>query len=802
MIDGAVSASTSRDLSCPFSLQGPPPLLHHHHLLQIPLTPYGNIKSRKHGYGYGYEYWYDTGTPEIKKKKFGYVFRVPSMYAEVPYASKYPSKISPLQELCQIDFFIGIDMVDLTAQEGNLFCLFCAYTHATRLQQSFVNAGGALLRAAPCSVFSGVHDSSPKLKLTSVRYFSSAEPPLHMVIGMPALSPTMTQGNIAKWRKREGEKIEVGDVICEIETDKATLEFECLEEGYMAKILVPEGSKDVPVGQPIAITVEDADDIQNVPATVTGNSEVKEDNSTPQNEVREQEASSIKIRASELPPHIILEMPALSPTMVEDADNIQNVPATVTGNSEVKEDNSTPQNEVREQEASSIKIRASELPPHIILEMPALSPTMSQGNIAKWMKKEGDKIGVGDVLCEIETDKATVEFESLEEGFLAKILVPEGSKDVSVGQHIAITVEDQNDIETIKTSVSGGSEVKEEKPTHHDTRSEAREQKANFNRISPSAKLLITEHGLDASLIMASGPRGTLLKGDVLAAIKSGKASPKTSSKEKISQTPQIHPQTSHSASPESKSHLQQPDSYENFPNSQIRKVIAKRLLESKQNTPHLYLSSDVILDPLLSFRKELKGMELDLPPIACDFWTHSIIFAQFTEKHDVKVSVNDIIIKAVAIALRNVPEANAYWDTEKGEVVLLDSVDISIAVATEKGLMTPIVRNADQKTISSISLEIKELASRARAGKLTPNEFQGGTFRGNQVVEPVFGTDGRIEKPAVVTKMNLTLSADHRVFDGKVGGSFIADLRLNFSDMRRLLLPEIFDGNLVNTKP
>ncbi|GMP68478.1 hypothetical protein CsSME_00028096 [Camellia sinensis var. sinensis] len=601
----------------------------------------------------------------------------------------------------------------------------------SRLQQSFVNAGGALLRAAPCSVFSGVHDSSPKLKLTSVRYFSSAEPPLHMVIGMPALSPTMTQGNIAKWRKREGEKIEVGDVICEIETDKATLEFECLEEGYMAKILVPEGSKDVPVGQPIAITVEDA-------------------------------------------------------------DNIQNVPATVTGNSEVKEDNSTPQNEVREQEASSIKIRASELPPHIILEMPALSPTMSQGNIAKWMKKEGDKIGVGDVLCEIETDKATVEFESLEEGFLAKILVPEGSKDVSVGQHIAITVEDQNDIETIKTSVSGGSEVKEEKPTHHDTRSEAREQKANFNRISPSAKLLITEHGLDASLIMASGPRGTLLKGDVLAAIKSGKASPKTSSKEKISQTPQIHPQTSHSASPESKSHLQQPDSYEDFPNSQIRKVIAKRLLESKQNTPHLYLSSDVILDPLLSFRKELK------------------------EKHDVKVSVNDIIIKAVAIALRNVPEANAYWDTEKGEVVLLDSVDISIAVATEKGLMTPIVRNADQKTISSISLEIKELASRARAGKLTPNEFQGGTFsisnlgmfpvdhfcaiinppqacilavgRGNQVVEPVFGTDG-IEKPAVVTKMNLTLSADHRVFDGKVGGSFIADLRLNFSDMRRLLL-------------
>ncbi|KAG5557154.1 hypothetical protein RHGRI_007425 [Rhododendron griersonianum] len=535
-----------------------------------------------------------------------------------------------------------------------------------RLQQSLGNADVAVLRPARFSVFAVVRDCSSELKFTSIRYFSSTETPLHTVIGMPALSPTMSQGNISKWRKKEGDKIDVGDVICEIETDKATVEFECLEEGYMAKILVPEGSKDVPVGQAIAIT--------------------------------------------------------------------------------------------------------------------------SQGNIVKWKKKEGDKIEVGDVLCEIETDKATVEFESLEEGFfelvpvnvilmpisaimfLAKILAPEGSKDVAVGQPVAVTVEDEDDIETVRASISGG-EVKKEKPTQHEARSEPRAQKTGFKRISPSAKLLITEHGLDASSITASGPRGTLLKGDVLGAIKSGKASPKTSFKD---QSPRIHPQTSLPASPESKSHLKQSDSYEDLPNSQIRKVIAKRLLESKQNTPHLYLSSDVILDPLLSFRKELK------------------------EKHDVKVSVNDIVIKAVANALRNVPEANAYWDTEKGEVVLVDSVDISIAVATEKGLMTPIVRNADQKTISSISSEVKELAAKARSGKLTPNEFQGGTFsisnlgmfpvdnfcaiinppqacilavgRGNEVVEPVVGSDGT-ERPSVVTKMSLTLSADHRVFDGKVGG-------------------------------
>ncbi|CAK9159606.1 unnamed protein product [Ilex paraguariensis] len=319
-------------------------------------------------------------------------------------------------------------------------------------------------------------------------------------------------------------------------------------------------------------------------------------------------------------------------------------------------------------------LSSADLPSHTVIGMPALSPTMTQGNIAKWRKKEGDKnqgniakwrkkegdkIQVGDVICEIETDKATLEFECLEEGFLAKILAPEGSKDVAVGQPIAITilapegskdvavgqpiaitVEEPNDLETVKTSFSGNWMGKEEKPTHHEAKHEGRTQKISFTRISPSAKLLILEHGLDASSLTASGPRGTLTKGDVLAAIKSGKSSPKTSSSlEKMPPSPQIHPQKSSESAG-----LRSQDSYEDLPNSQIRKVIARRLLESKQNTPHLYLSSDVILDPLLSFRKELKA------------------------KYDVKVSVNDIVIKAVAIALRNVPEANGkmfliiYW--------------------------------------------------------------------------------------------------------------------------------------------
>ncbi|KAH9768757.1 Dihydrolipoyllysine-residue acetyltransferase component 1 of pyruvate dehydrogenase complex [Citrus sinensis] len=585
-------------------------------------------------------------------------------------------------------------------------------------KNSFVDVNGILLRPLSSTLAPGVHDSPLKLKMQiGVRHFSSSELPSHTVVGMPALSPTMSQGNIAKWRKKEGDKIEIGDILCEIETDKATVEFESLEEGFLAKILVPEGSKDVPVGQPIAITVEDADDIQHIPATIAGGAEAKEQSSTHQDVKKE-----------------------------------------------------------AVQETSASRINTSELPPHVVLEMPALSPTMNQGNIAKWRKNEGDKIEVGDVICEIETDKATLEFECLEEGYLAKILAPEGSKDVAVGQPIAITVEDPGDVGTVKNSVTSGAEVKGEKETHHDSKDVVKVQKGSFTKISPSAKLLILEHGLDASSLQASGPYGTLLKGDVLAAIKSGKVSSRISSHtEKTSPSPL--PQTSTAVSPGSKSDLELSDSFEDFPNTQIRKVIARRLLESKQNTPHLYLSSDVVLDPLLSFRKELK------------------------EKHNTKVSVNDIVIKAVAVALKNVPEANAYWDVEKGEIVLCDAIDISIAVATEKGLMTPIVRNADQKSISAISMEVKELAEKARAGKLAPHEFQGGTFsisnlgmfpvdqfcaiinppqagilavgRGNQVVEPVIGSDGN-ETPAVVTKMNLTLSADHRVFEGKVGGTLL----------------------------
>ncbi|CAN6452288.1 unnamed protein product [Victoria cruziana] len=462
---------------------------------------------------------------------------------------------------------------------------------------------------------------------------------------------------------------------------------------------------------------------------------------------------------------------------------------------------------------------------HTVLQMPALSPTMNQGNIVKWRKKEGDKIDVGDVICEIETDKATLEFESLEEGYLAKILAPEGSKDVNVGQPIAITVEDADDIGKVPNDIIGTPKTESTRSTddlpHGDVKNQQTAKKTNFSRISPSAKLLIANYGLDAAALKASGPRHTLLKGDVLAAIKSlaASSSGRTSAQRgtpssQSSQLPVEEPP------PQRKGSSLLDATHEDFPNSQIRKVIAKRLLESKKNTPHVYLSSDAVLDPLLALRQQLK------------------------EQHGIKVSVNDIMVKAVALTLRSVPEANAYWSHEKGEVSLCDSVDISIAVATEKGLMTPIIRNADQKTLSAISVEIKELAEKARAGKLAPNQFQGGTFsisnlgmfpvdhfcaiinppqscilavgRANKVVDHVVGDDGKFIfillaccgafrdgshqpqlvypspdtfKLTTVTKIKFTLSGDHRVIDGRVGGTFLTTLSSNLSEINRLLL-------------
>lgn len=427
--------------------------------------------------------------------------------------------------------------------------------------------------------------------------------------------------------------------------------------------------------------------------------------------------------------------------------------------------------------------------------MPALSPTMDKGNIAAWKKNEGDKIEPGDVLCDIETDKATVDFESLEEGYLAKILIPAGSKDVSVGKPLAIIVENPDDIPKFANGLANQSSSQEvKKDTTEQKIAHDREPQWQTHRFGPSVRRLLAEFELDASSLKSTGPHGTLLKGDVLAAIKSG-VDLKKSSAPKLQKPEGLPKDKKASISQTSLQlplHIESSGLHEDIPNSQIRKVIAKRLLESKHLIPHLYLSADVNLDPVLALRKELK------------------------EKHGLKVSVNDIVIKVVAHALKVVPEANAYWSLQKEEAVECDSIDISIAVATEKGLMTPILRNADQKSLPGISAEVKELADKARTGKLAPSEFQGGTFsisnlgmfpidrfcaiinppqacilavgRGNKVVSWEEDSNGQ-GKACIVTQMSLTLSADNRVYDDRIGGMFLDALSTSFKDVKRLLL-------------
>ncbi|XP_057822929.1 dihydrolipoyllysine-residue acetyltransferase component 1 of pyruvate dehydrogenase complex, mitochondrial [Cryptomeria japonica] len=441
---------------------------------------------------------------------------------------------------------------------------------------------------------------------------------------------------------------------------------------------------------------------------------------------------------------------------------------------------------------------SSELPIHSVLQMPALSPTMDKGNIAAWKKSEGDKIEPGDVLCDIETDKATLDFESLEEGYLAKILIPAGSKDVSVGQPLAITVENPDDIPKFANGLanqSSSQHVKKDTTGQKTAQNEGGVPQWQTHRFGPSVRRLLAEFKLDASSLKSTGPHGTLLKGDVLAAIKSGTDLKKSSDASKLQKPmglPKDEKVSTSQTSLQLPLHVESSGLHEDIPNSQIRKVIAKRLLEAKHGIPHLYLSADVVLDPVLVLRKELK------------------------EKHGLKVSVNDIVIKVVAHALKVVPEANAYWSLQKEEAVTCDSIDISIAVATEKGLMTPILRNADQKSLAGISAEVKELADKARTGKLAPSEFQGGTFsisnlgmfpidrfcaiinppqacilavgRGNKVVVWEEDSNGQ-GKVSTVTQMSLTLSADNRVYDDRIGGMFLDALSASFKDVKRLLL-------------
>ncbi len=403
--------------------------------------------------------------------------------------------------------------------------------------------------------------------------------------------------------------------------------------------------------------------------------------------------------------------------------------------------------------------------------MPALSPTMKEGNLAKWVKKEGDKIKAGEVIAEIETDKATMEVEAVDEGTLGKILVAEGTENVAVNSCIALLLEDGEDKKAVENyavkSAVPSAEVKKEEvkaavsapaaPTF--VAAAPATTNASFpssTKASPLAKRIAKEEGVAISQIQGTGPHGRVIKDDVLDFLKSGGARAGV-----VRRNPQ---------------------EFYALKNNNMRKVIARRLLESKQTVPHFYLSCELNINKLMELRAALNEV------------------APHDENGtpEYKISVNDLIIKATAMALKKVPEANSAWTDDA--VLVYNNVDISMAVAIDGGLITPIIKNADQKTIQAISKEAKQLAKKARDGKLQPEEFQGGSFSISNL--GMFGIDNfaaivnppqscilavarAVDKPIVehgqikiASMMNVTLSSDHRSVDGAVGAEFLKALR------------------------
>ncbi|CAH3015314.1 unnamed protein product [Porites evermanni] len=426
-------------------------------------------------------------------------------------------------------------------------------------------------------------------------------------------------------------------------------------------------------------------------------------------------------------------------------------------------------------------LSSESLPPHTNVPLPALSPTMEMGTIVSWEKQEGDELSEGDLLAQIETDKATMDFETPEEGFLAKILIPAGSKDIPIGKLLCIIVENKDDVDAFKNFVPEedvpAAPPAPEKPAETTTpppppppppASSAAPPPpppmtsaspppppplATGGRVfaSPLAKKIAREKGIELAALQGSGPGGRVVAQDVTVATPAVAA---------VAPTPVVAPGAD----------------FTDIPLTNVRKVIAKRLLESKQTIPHYYLSVDIQVDDLLEVRKQLN---LD-------------------SNGAYKLSVNDFVLKACALACKKVPEANSSWMTDF--IRQHNNVDISVAVSTESGLITPIVFNADKKGLQDISADTNALAEKARDNKLQPHEFQGGTITVSNlgmygvknfsaIINPPQAcilAVGKAEKQVIVdensekgyttgTVMSVTLSCDHRVVDGAVGAQWLS---------------------------
>ena len=544
------------------------------------------------------------------------------------------------------------------------------------------------------------------------------------IITMPRLSDTMTEGTVATWLKKVGDKISEGDILAEIETDKATMEFESFYSGVLLHIGIQEGES-APVDSVLAIIGEEGEDIAGLLSGDAKKETAKEEKETPKKEEKEEEVPS-----------------------------------------------------ENKKEATAAEEETAEMPEGVsIITMPRLSDTMTEGTVATWLKKVGDKVSEGDILAEIETDKATMEFESFYSGTLLHIGIEEGQS-APVDSVLAIIGPEGTDVSGVVAN--GGKTASKPKATEKPKEAAEQEDEkpvvvelsptttntvnttSGTGRIfaSPLAKKIAQDKGIDIAQVKGSGENGRIVKSDVEsftpAAAAAKPAQEKTAEAPVKAFVPAGEMQT------------------EEVKNSQMRKTIARRLAESKFTAPHYYLTIEINMDNAMESRKIINTVP------------------------DTKVSFNDMVVKACAMALKKHPRVNSQW---KDDVTVINHhINIGVAVAVEDGLVVPVVPFTDQMSLTQIGASVKDLAAKARNKKLQPKEMEGSTFTVsnlgmygiteftsiiNQPNSAILSVGAIIEKPVVKNgaivvgnTMKVTLACDHRTVDGATGAEFLQTLR------------------------
>ncbi len=551
------------------------------------------------------------------------------------------------------------------------------------------------------------------------------------VIKMPKMSDTMEEGVIASWLKKEGDEVSSGDILAEVETDKATMELESYQDGVLLHIGVKE-KETVPVDGVIAIIGEKGEDV---------------------------------------------------------SDLIKEIESGGGGNGESKEkDSESKTTDEKGSDESSEDIDTSDINATVV-KMPKMSDTMEEGVIAQWLKKVGDKVESGDILAEVETDKATMELEAYDEGVLLYTAVEDGGT-VPVDGVIAVIGEKGADYEKLIKAEKAGSkpekkeekEEKKEEPKSSQSAAssapQATPQKAAASssdngriKASPLAKKLADEKGIDISQVNGSGDGGRIVKRDI-EDFKPSQAPAAKSEKKEEGQTISLP-------------RVVGEESSEEVAVTQMRKTIARRLGESKFTAPHFYLTMEINMDKAIEARKSMN------------------------EISPVKISFNDIVMKACAAALRQHPDVNVTWAGDK--MIKHHHIHLGFAMALPEGLIVPVIKFADNKTLSHMSAEVKELAEKAKNKKLQPEEYSGNTFSVSNL--GMFGIDeftaiinppdscilavGGIKETVVVKNgemkpgnvMKVTLSCDHRAVDGAVGAAFLQTLKGFLEDPVRILI-------------